>query len=144
MQQDFRNLQALAAKDKFTMKLVENTKVLCKEDKLVIPAALHHQAVNWYHHYLQHPGSTHLEETLHIAMYWKGMCHTIQSCVKNCKKCQVNKHHKHEYGKLPSKLVITNPWEALCVNLIGPYTLKGQDVTVIDSMCLTMIDPTTT
>ena len=33
------------------------------------------------------------------------------------------------------------PWEALCVNLIGPYTIKGKDGTEIDFMCLTMIDP---
>ena len=52
-----------------------------------------------------------------------------------------NDTHKHKYGKLPTKLVITNPWEALCVNLIGPYTLKGKDGTEIDIMCLTMIDP---
>ena len=76
-QQDSPNLQAVAAKGQFTMKLVENTKVLCKDDKLVIPAALHHQAVSWYHHYLQHPGSTRLEETLCIAMHWKGMQRTI-------------------------------------------------------------------
>ncbi len=38
-------------------------------------------------------------------------------------------------------LVITNPWEALCMDLIGPYTLKGKDGTEIDCMCLTMIDP---
>jgi hypothetical protein len=38
-------------------------------------------------------------------------------------------------------LVITNPWEALCVDLIGPYTRKGRDGTEIDFMCLTMIDP---
>ena len=29
----------------------------------------------------------------------------------------------------------------LCVDLIGPYTVKGADGTVIDFMCLTMIDP---
>ena len=33
------------------------------------------------------------------------------------------------------------PWEALCVDLVGPYTLKGKDGTQIDFMCLTMIDP---
>jgi hypothetical protein len=33
------------------------------------------------------------------------------------------------------------PWEALCVDLIGPYTLKGKDGSQIDFMCLTMIDP---
>ena len=38
-------------------------------------------------------------------------------------------------------MVITTPWEALCINLISPYTLKGKDGTEIDFMCLTMIAP---
>jgi hypothetical protein len=37
--------------------------------------------------------------------------------------------------------VISTPWEALCVDLIGPYTLKGKDGLSIDFMALTMIDP---
>ena len=37
--------------------------------------------------------------------------------------------------------MITKPWEVLCVDLIGPYTLKGKDGSAIDFMCLTMIDP---
>jgi hypothetical protein len=32
---------------------------------------------------------------------------------------------------------------ALCVDLIGPYTLKGKDGTIIDFVALTMINPTT-
>ena len=56
-------------KDKYSTHLVENTDVLCKDGKMVIPVALQHRAVSWYHHYLQHPGHTRLEETLHAAMY---------------------------------------------------------------------------
>jgi len=37
--------------------------------------------------------------------------------------------------------VLCIPWEALCVDLIGPYTLKGKDGSSIDFMALTMIDP---
>ena len=37
--------------------------------------------------------------------------------------------------------VITTPWRTLCVNLVGPYTLKGKDGSVIDFVALTMIDP---
>jgi len=37
--------------------------------------------------------------------------------------------------------VICIPWEALCVDLIGPYTLKGKDGSSIDFMALTMINP---
>ncbi len=40
-------------------------------------------------------------------------------------------------------LVIMTPWKALCVNLVGPYTLNGKGGSSIDFMCPTMIDPTT-
>jgi hypothetical protein len=76
-------------------------------------------------------------------MYWKGMRTTIQGYIKSCRFCQVNKRHSQKYGHLPSKLVITTPWKALCVDLIGPYTLKGKDGSSIDFMCLTIINPAT-
>jgi hypothetical protein len=76
-------------------------------------------------------------------MYWKGMHTTIQGYVETCRSCQVNKRHSQKYGHLPPKLVIKTPWKALCVDLIGPYTLKGKDNSSIDFMCLTMIDPAT-
>ncbi len=44
---------------------------------------------------------------------------------------------------MPLKLVILTAWKALCVNLIGPYTLTGKDRSKIDFMCLTMIDRAT-
>jgi hypothetical protein len=71
------------------------------------------------------------------------MHNTIQKYFKFCRSCQVNKRHSQKYGHLPPKLVITTPWKELCVDLIGPYTLKGKDGLSIDFMCLTMIDPTT-
>jgi hypothetical protein len=46
-------------------------------------------------------------------------------------------------SKLPAKLITTNPWEVLCVDLIGPYTLKGKDSTQIEFMCVTMINSIT-
>jgi hypothetical protein len=50
---------------------------------------------------------------------------TIRFKTKSCKTCQVNNIHK-SMGTLPSKTMISNPWEALCVNLVGPYTLARQ------------------
>jgi hypothetical protein len=47
-----------------------------------------------------------------------------------------------KYGHLPSKIVISIPWEALWVNLVGPFALKGRDGSAIDFVALTMIDPT--
>ena len=142
-QQTDETLDKLNLLEAYTPQLVENVTVLCKDGKLVIPQELQQRAVQWYHHYLQHPGTTRLEETLRGAMYWKGLRHSVRTFVKNCHKCQVNKRRQRKYGKLPTKLVISNPWEALCVDLIGPYTLKGKDGTEIDFMCVTMIDPAT-
>jgi hypothetical protein len=76
-------------------------------------------------------------------MYWKGIRTTIRRYVKTCCSCQVNKRHSQKYGHLPPKLVITTPWKALCIDLIGPYTLKGKDNLSIDFMCLPMIDTAT-
>jgi hypothetical protein len=44
---------------------------------------------------------------------------------------------------VPPKLIIVTPWRALCVDLIGPDTLKVKDGLSIDFMCLPMIDPAT-
>jgi hypothetical protein len=64
--------------------LIEDTKVLCKNGKLMIPTSLRHRAVSWYHHYLQHPGHSRLEETMRSVMYWKDMLTTIRRYVKTC------------------------------------------------------------
>jgi hypothetical protein len=138
----FKNDDISSKKD-ISLQIIDDTQVLCKNDKLIIPASLQHRAVSWYHHYLQHPGHSRLEETIRSVMYWKGMRHTIRSYVKSCRSCQINKRHSQKYGHVPPKLVITTPWKALCVDLIGPYTLTGKDGSSIDFMCLTMIDPAT-
>ena len=138
-----KTLAKLNETDNYSFELVNSVKVLCKDGKLVIPKNLQNHAVAWYHHYLQLPGFTCLEETLCSALYWKGMHRSIRAHVKKCHKCQVNKRSKHKYGKLPPKLVVTKPWNTLCVDLIGPYTLIGKDSTVVDFMCVTMINPST-
>jgi hypothetical protein len=124
------------------IKFIENTTCVCKDGWLVIPKPLQVHAVKWYHHYLQHPGHTHLEETMNTAMSWKGMRIIIWSLTKSCRSCQINKRRSQKYGHLPPKTINTIPWECLCVDLIGPYTLKGKDNSQIDFMALTMINPT--
>ena len=89
-------LNTMTDKHGYTTQLVENTKVLCKNSKMVIPQSLQKCAVAWYHHYLQHPGNTCLEETLRLSMYWKGLRKTVQSHVKTCRSCQVNKWRNHK------------------------------------------------
>ncbi len=87
------------------IKLIENTTCVCKDGQLVIPKPLQVCAVKWYHHYLQHPGHTCLEETMNTVMYWKGMHTTIWSLTKSCRSCQNNKRRSQKYGHLPPKTV---------------------------------------
>ena len=123
------------------VRLVDNMYVGCKDSRMIIPKPLQRRAVLWYHHYLQHPGHTQLEEAIKATIYWKGMRSTIRSITKSCRACRVNKKQRLKYRHLPIKTVITVPWRALCVDLIDPYTLKGKDDTVF--IALMMIDPMT-
>ena len=79
-----------------SFQLIEDTKVLCKEDKMVIPASLQHRAVSWYHHYLQHPGHSRLEGQRDSVIYWKGMRRTIRSYVKSCRSCHNKRYSQHD------------------------------------------------
>ena len=78
------------------IKLIENTTCVCNDGRLVIPKPLQVRAVEWYHHYLQHPGHTCLEEMMNAAMYWNGMHTTIRSLTKSCRSCQaIRDGHKN-------------------------------------------------
>jgi len=47
-------------------------------------------------------------------------------------------------GHLPEKTVEEFPWESVCIDLIGPYTMGSTKYSdVITLHCLTMIDPVT-
>ena len=131
-------LKKLTMQEKYPILLLEYTQKLWKYGKMVIPIVFQNQTGSWYHHYLQHLGHAHLKRCFMqqcIGKVWE-----LQSDQLLSWTCQINKQHKHKYGKLPTKLVITNPWEVLHVDLIEPYTLKGKDGTEIDFTCLTMID----
>ena len=75
-------------------------------------------SIQWYHHYLQHPGETRLELTLKRIMYWPGMTVQIRRYVKTCERCQKGKRRKRKYGKLPPKIAETVPWNTVSVDLI--------------------------
>jgi hypothetical protein len=63
-----RHFKVTTLKEKYEKTLIKNTPVFRKNGKLIIPRSLKHHAISWYHHYLQHPRNTCLEETLIAAM----------------------------------------------------------------------------
>jgi hypothetical protein len=107
------------------VRLIDDTYVVCKDGKIIIPKPLQRCTVLWFHHYLQHPVHiTQLEKPMKATMYWKGMHTSIWSIAKSCRACRVNKKQRlNKYRHLPPKTIITVPWGELCVDLIGLYTL---------------------
>ncbi len=62
-----------------------------------------------------------------------------------CGVCQKQKKKHKKYGLLPEKKAEFQPWEQLCVNLIGPYKIKSnkRGHKIPELKCITMIDPAT-
>ena len=92
---------------------------------------------------LYHPGETRTEHTLRQHFDWKGLHTTVHDLCKKCPTYQRAKTTNQKYGKLPPKQAETNPWDTLCVDLIGPYTIPRKGKKPLKLWCLTMIDPAT-
>ena len=72
---------------------------------------------------LCHTGETQIEHTLRQHFDWRGLCTTVHNVCKKRPTCQRAKMTNQKYVKLPPKQAETNPWDTLCVELIGPYTI---------------------
>jgi putative transposase len=122
-------------------------RLLCYKDRIVIPKRLQSRVVHWYHYTLCHPGINRTEETISQHFYWKNMRDQITRDVSTCGVCQKQKKQRKKYGLLPEKKAEFQPWERLCVDLIGPYKIKknkkGRGRTLPELKCVTMIDPAT-
>jgi len=120
-----------------------NHTLICHKDKIVIPSSLQNRVVEWYHTYLLHPGVNRTEETIRQHLWWPNMRDDIKRHIGTCDICQKYKKHNQKYGLLPEKEAEAEPWDRLCVDLIGPYTIRRKGKQPLRMQCCTMIDPAT-
>ena len=123
------------------------------DEKIVVPAELQKAITQWYHTTLSHPGETRTEATIKQNFYWKNLRQTVHEVCTKCPTCQRTKRSSKKYGHVPEKLAEVTPWEKLCVDLIGPYSMKKYKVIdpetkeekqqTLTLWCVTMIDPAT-
>ena len=92
---------------------------------------------------LCHPEETRTEHTLLQHFDWKGLRTTVHNVCKKCPTCQISKTINKKYGKLPPKRDETSPWDMLCVDLIGSYTIPRKGKKSLKLWCITMINPAT-
>ncbi|MDY6959585.1 MAG: integrase [Halobacteriota archaeon] len=141
--QDKQLLKKVENHKDYSIKTFRGSNVICHNGKIVVPAALQKRTVEWYHEMLCHPGETRTEETIRQHMTWKNLRQHVQQCVKTCEICQRTKKQKKKYGHLPAKEADYQPWEHLCVDMIGSYKIAVAGRPVLEMMAITMIDPAT-
>ena len=117
--------------------------LICYNDKIVIPTTLQKRVVEWYHETLCHPGETRTEQTLRQHQWWPNLRNNVHDTCTKCHICQKTKRSSKKYGLLPPKEAEADPWDVLCVDLIGPYTIKRRGKKNLVLWCVTMIDPAT-
>ena len=124
-------------------KSVHGTEVILFNDKIYVPKSIRTRLIDWYHSNLQHPGIDRTEKTIRMHFVWPGMPRDIEQFVKTCHQCQRCKASRKKYGHLPPKEFSDVPWDTLCVDLIGPYTVTTSTGKEITLLAMTMCDPAT-
>ena len=78
-------------------KVINDVEVVTYNDRIYIPSSLRKDTMNWYHHYLQHPGASRMERTLGSVVYWPGMSKDICQLCTTCKIYQFTEYiHKKQ------------------------------------------------
>ena len=118
-------------------------KLIVKNGRIVVPTKLQKRMIQWYHEILCHPGETRTEATIAQHFTWPKLREQVRKACSSCHICQLTKRTKKKYGHLPEKEAESLPWEKLCVDLIGPYTIRRKGHSDLVLWCVTMIDPAT-
>ena len=139
-------------KSQWAYKEVEGFKLIHCFEKIYVPKSLRSRVLNWYHHYLCHPGGDRLAATLKQVSIWRGMVSQARKLCRECSACQKFKKRSTKYGQLaPKEVESLEPWHTVCVDLIGTYhitagvrqtdgSIKRCDLSLL---CMTFIDPAT-
>ena len=148
-QQKDKGLHAKCKKDKqkYKTEVRQDVKLITYEGRVYIPPCLRDNVLNWYHHYLQHPGANRMYNTIKQTVYWPGLQLQCERLCARCKACQLSKKLKQKYGMIPPKDEDLAPWHTVCVDCMAPFTIKvkekGRILAKRTVRALTMIDPAT-
>jgi transposase InsO family protein len=130
---------------------IDDVKLILVDQKIYIPTSMRETTLNWYHHYLNHPGGDRLGNTIKETCYWKGLSSQAKKFVKTCKVCQQHKK-KRKYGHVPAKVIEElMPWRTVHTDLIGPYSITAKQIqpggelkeVELNLTAMTMVDPAT-
>ena len=78
-------------KSGYNINTIDNIDMVTYEDKLYEPKSLQRRTLEWYHHFLNHPGGDRLYHMLQTVCYWKGVSTQAATLYKRCDNCQRHK-----------------------------------------------------
>jgi hypothetical protein len=118
--------------------------LICYNSRIVIPKKLQARVIQWYHDYLGHPGINRTEETIGQHLWWPKMRNQITNSVTVCSTCQLNKRKTFkQFGHHPEKEAEAIPWDKMCIDLIGPYTIRRKGQKNLICKCVTSLQLST-
>lgn len=92
--------------------------------RIYVPQQLQERILEWYHHYLVHPGQAHMEATIYQNSTWPSLTSQVRQFCKTWHCCQMsNKQHK-KYGHLPPKVAEMQQWTRVNVDLVRMYIIN--------------------
>ena len=147
-QQNDPVLLALQQNGSYTEQDFNGTELVCREidgqQRIVLTDELVDQAITWYHFVLGHVGTTRLYSLLKTFVYHPQLKAKIDEYVATCDSCQRNKNQGPGYGHLPPRQDVSQPWEEIAVDSIGPWAVEIPSFGRIVFKALTVIDTCTT
>jgi hypothetical protein len=87
----------------YTKRKIQNNHIILENNKIYVPPPLRERALNWYHHYLVHPGENKMEKSIKRALTWPGLRNDVHKMCKHCRTCQLSKRIRRKYGEVPPK-----------------------------------------
>jgi hypothetical protein len=64
---------------------------------------------------------------------------SVERLCSTCPVCQLTKRERKEYGLLPPKIVESDFWVMVCVDLVGPFTIKTS-IKTHSLLAITIVD----
>lgn len=100
--------------------------------------------MSWYHTMLCHQGQTRTEAATPQHFTSNSVWDVVHQHMSACIACGKQKHDCQRYGHLPAKEVGVKPCQRLCIDIMGPYTVKRSDKKELKTLkCVTMTEPAT-
>ena len=92
--------------------------------KIVIPKQIQRSLVEWHHNALWHPGETRTKFNIGQHFYQKGQRKSVHDICSKYHTCQFLCLNKRKYRKPSLKQAETQPWDTICIDLIGKCIME--------------------